>query len=166
MNMDVHSFLSWLQATPLAVVVRENGYVFPWVECAHVVALSFVVGSIAIVDLRLLGVASLNRPVTALMKQVLPMTWTAFGFALLTGGTLFTSGAVAYWDDAPFRMKFVAMALAGANMLVFHFVTARNIGEWSASARTPWGAKVAGALSMLIWVCVVAFGRWIGFTVQ
>jgi hypothetical protein len=164
--MDVHGFLSWLQDTPLAVVVRENGYVFPWVECAHVVALSFVVGSIAIVDLRLLGVASLNRPVTALLKQILPLTWTAFGFALLTGGTLFTSDAVAYWDDWPFRMKFVAMGLAGLNMLVFHFVTARNIANWNAARRTPWGAKVAGALSMLLWVFIVAFGRWIGFTVR
>jgi hypothetical protein len=166
MNMNVHGFLSWLQDTPLAVVVRENGYVFPWVECAHVVALSFVVGSIAIVDLRLLGLASVNRPVTALLKQILPLTWSAFAFALLTGGTLFISDAVAYWDDGPFRMKFVAMGFAGINMLVFHLVTARNIAEWSASARTPWTAKVAGGLSMLIWVFVVGFGRWIGFTLR
>jgi hypothetical protein len=164
--MDVHGFLAWLQDTPLAVVVRENGYVFPWVECAHVVALSFVVGSIAIVDLRLLGLASLNRPVTAVLKQILPLTWAAFGLALLTGGTLFISDAVAYWDDEPFRMKFVAMGIAGVNMLVFHFVTCRNIAEWESSPRTPWGAKVAGGMSMLLWVFVVGFGRWIGFTVR
>ena len=164
--MDVHAFLAWLQDTPLAVVVRENGYLFPWVECAHVVALSFVVGSIAIVDLRLLGLASLSRPVTTLLKQILPLTWTAFGFALLTGGTLFTSDAVAYWDDEPFRMKFVAMAIAGVNMLLFHFVTCRNISEWESSPRPPWGAKVAGGVSMLLWVFVVGFGRWIGFTVR
>lgn len=164
--MDVHPFLSWLQDTPFAIVVRENGYVFPWVECAHVVALSFVVGSIAIVDLRLLGLASLNRPVTAVLKQILPYTWTAFGLALLTGGTLFISDAVAYWDDEPFRMKFAAMALAGINMLIFHFVTARNIAAWSSAPRTPWSAKVAGGVSMLLWVFVVGFGRWIGFTVR
>ncbi len=164
--MDVHAFLAWLQDTPLAVVVRENGYLFPWVECAHVVALSFVVGSIAIVDLRLLGLASLSRPVTTLLKQILPLTWTAFGFALLTGGTLFTSDAVAYWDDEPFRMKFVAMAIAGVNMLLFHFVTCRNISEWESTPRPPWGAKVAGGVSMVLWVFVVGFGRWIGFTVR
>jgi hypothetical protein len=164
--MDVHGFLSWLQDTPLAGVVRENGYVFPWVECAHVVALSFVVGSIAIVDLRLLGLASLSRPVTALLKQILPLTWTAFGFALLTGGTLFISDAVAYWDDGPFRMKFVAMGIAAVNMLVFHFVTARSIAAWNSAPRTPWAAKVAGGVSMVLWVFVVGFGRWIGFTVR
>src|SRR4051812_27772221 len=111
--MDVHGFLARLQDTPLAAVVCENGYVFSWVEFAHVVALSIVVGSIAIVDLRLLGLASLSRPITAMLKQILPLTWVAFGFAFLTGGTLFISDAVAYWDDEPFRMKFVAMAVAG-----------------------------------------------------
>ena len=164
--MDVHPFLSWLQDTPLAVFVRENGYVFPWVESAHVVALSFVVGSITIVDLRLLGLASLSRPVTSVLKQILPMTWIAFGFALLTGSTLFISDAIAYWDDEPFRMKFIAMGIAALNMLVFHFVTCRNISDWNASPRTPPGAKVAGGVSMLLWIFVVAFGRWIGFTVR
>jgi len=164
--MDVHGFLTWLQETPLAAVVRENGYVFPWIESAHVVALSFVVGSITIVDLRLLGVASLSRPVTSVLKQILPMTWIAFGFALLTGSTLFTSDAVAYWDDEPFRMKFIAMGIAAVNMLVFHLVTCRNISDWNASPRTPPGAKVAGGISMLLWIFVVAFGRWIGFTVR
>jgi hypothetical protein len=164
--MDAHGFLSWLQDTPLALVVRENGYVFPWVECAHVVALSFVVGSIAIVDLRLLGLASLNRPVTALLKQMLPLTWIAFGSAALTGGTLFLSDAVAYWADAPFRLKFMAMGIAALNMLVFHFVTCRNIASWNTATRTPWGAKIAGGLSIVLWVLVVGFGRWIGFTVR
>jgi hypothetical protein len=164
MNMDVHGFLTWLQETPLAAVVRENGYVFPWVESAHVVALCFVVGSIAIVDLRLLGVASLRRPVTALMRHVLPLTWGAFALALLTGGTLFMSDAVAYWGNEPFRLKFVAMGIAAANMLVFHFVTARDIETWDADSRTPFGAKMAGGLSMMLWIAVVAFGRWIGFT--
>jgi hypothetical protein len=162
--MDVHAFLSWLQETPLAILVRENGYVFPWVESAHVVALCFVVGTIAIVDLRLLGIASLRRPVTALMRQLLPMTWGAFALALLTGGTLFMSDAVAYWENEPFRLKFVAMGVAALNMLVFHVVTARDIEAWDADSRTPLGAKVAGGLSMMIWVAVVAFGRWIGFT--
>jgi hypothetical protein len=164
--MDVHPYLSWLQDTPVAIFVRENGYVFPWVESAHVVALSFVVGSITIVDLRLLGLASLSRPVTSVLKQILPMTWIAFGFALLTGSTLFISDAVAYWDDEPFRMKFVAMGIAAVNMLVFHFVTCRNISDWNSSPRTPPGAKIAGGVSMLLWIFVVAFGRWIGFTVR
>lgn len=163
---SLHPLLSWLQDTSLAAVIRENGYVFPWVESAHVIALSFVVGTIAIVDLRLLGVASLSRPVTAVLKQMLPMTWIAFAFALLTGGTLFISDAIAYWDNEPFRLKLVAMSLAALNMLVFHFVTYRSIADWNSSPRTPLAAKVAGGFSMLIWIAVVALGRWIGFTVR
>jgi Family of unknown function (DUF6644) len=163
--MNIHSTLEWLQNTPFALTISQNGYLFPWVECAHVIALSLVVGTIAIVDLRLLGFASLKRPVTSLMRQVLPITWTAFAVALLTGGTLFASDATEYWENAPFRFKFIAMGLAAVNMLVFHFVTSRNIATWNEATRTPWAAKTAGAISMLLWISIVAFGRWIGFTV-
>jgi hypothetical protein len=164
--MNAHPFLEWLQNTPFAAIVRENGYVFPWVECAHVVALSLVVGFIAIVDLRLLGLASRNRPVNLLMRQVLPYTWIAFCLALLTGFTLFASDAVAYWENIPFRLKFITMGFAGMNMLVFHLVTCRSLGRWNDSGPTPWNAKLAGATSMALWIAIVAFGRWIGFTVH
>lgn len=164
--MDVREALEWLQSTQFAKTVSENGYLFPWVECAHVVSLSLVVGSIAIVDLRLLGLTSLNRPVTVLMKQVLPLTWAAFGFSLLTGATLFSSDALAYWQNPPFRFKFIAMGLAAVNMIVFHFVTCRHLESWNDSQRTPWAAKTAGGVSIVLWICVVASGRWIGFTVR
>jgi hypothetical protein len=83
--MDFDQFLNWLEATPIAVAIREHEVLFPWIESLHVLAIALVVGTISIVDLRLIGLASRNRAVTILMREVLPYTWIAFGVAIITG---------------------------------------------------------------------------------
>jgi hypothetical protein len=161
----IDQFCQWLYATPLAATVRANELLFPWFESVHVLAITLVLGSIAVIDLRLLGIASRSRPVTQLIREVLPVTWTAFGIAALTGSVLFTSNAVEYAHNFPFRMKMLLMLLAGINMLVFHFVTYKGVGQWDAAGRTPPAARFAGGFSIAVWLAVVAFGRWVGFTI-
>ena len=162
--MDPHTFFAWLEQTPFATVVRENGVLFPWIESVHVLAVTFVVGSISVVDLRLLGLASRAREVRSLLSEVLPFTWTAFGIALLTGASLFASDAVEYSENPPFRLKLLLMGLAALNMLVFHLITSRGLRTWNASQYPPLPARMAGAVSLLLWISIVTCGRWIGFT--
>src|SRR5690349_23388108 len=116
----LQSFFQWLYDTSLAEAIRSNEMLFPWIASIHVLAITLVLGSIAVVDLRLLGIASRSRPVTRLIREVLPVTWCAFTVAVLTGGTLFTSNAVEYSKNLPFQMKMGLMALAGINMVAFH----------------------------------------------
>ncbi|MEP7242466.1 MAG: DUF6644 family protein [Gammaproteobacteria bacterium] len=158
-------FFQWLHDTPLAATVRGSELLFPWFESIHVLAITLVLGSIVIVDLRLLGIASRNRAVTKLIREVLPVTWVAFAIAVITGGTLFISNAVEYSHNFPFQMKMALMALAGVNMLVFHLVTYRSIKDWDDARRTPLSARFAGGISVTVWLAIVAFGRWIGFTI-
>jgi len=129
----------------------------------HVLAVTLVVGSISIVDLRLLGIASVNRSVASLSIEVVPFTWTAFGVAVLTGSALFASHAVGYAHNFQFRMKMLLLVLAGVNMLVFHLIMGRGVGRWSECAVTPRQGKIAGLISLMLWIGIVAFGRWIGF---
>jgi len=157
------AFFQWLHETALAETVRASPILFPWVERIHVLAIALVVGSIAAVDLRLLGVASRSRPITRMIDDILPLTWTAFAIAVLTGVTLFSSNAIQYAHNGPMRLKMLFMALAGLNMLVFHFVTYRSVAAWD-RGEPATGAKVAGALSLLFWALVIVFGRKAGFS--
>jgi hypothetical protein len=141
-------------------------WAFPTAESIHVFFLVLVVGTIAIVDLRLLGVASRNRSVSQLSNDVLPITWTAFCGAVITGSLLFSSRATHYLVNWPFRIKICLLLLAGLNMLIFHFMTYRNVRRWDNDTVTPSAARVAGGLSLLFWIGVVVFGRWVGFTVK
>jgi hypothetical protein len=162
----LQSFCHWLENTPLGSFISGSTWAFPTIETVHVFALVIVVGSIAIVDLRLLSVASRNRSVSQLSNDVLPVTWTCFCLAALTGGLLFSSKATHYLANWPFRLKMVLLALAGLNMLLFHFMTYRSVHHWDDADRAPSAARLAGALSLVFWIGVVVFGRWIGFTVR
>src|SRR5436305_11986775 len=105
--MGLDGFLHWLYATGIAAEIRENDSLFPWVESVHVLAITLVVGSIAIVDLRLVGFASLERAAVRLTSDVLPWTWGAFALAALSGGLLFSSSAFTYAHNSYFQLKFV-----------------------------------------------------------
>ena len=163
--MELDRILEWLQATTIAKTISENEILFPWIESIHVLAIVLVVGTISIVDLRLLGVASLDRAVSRLMGEVLPYTWGAFAIAVITGSLLFSSKATVYAHNFFFK-KLVLLALAGLNMAVFHVVGVGDIERWGRTRQTPLAAKAAGAVSLTIWIAVVAFGRWIGFTLH
>jgi hypothetical protein len=156
--------LEWLYATGLASAIRENEYAFPWIECVHVLAITLVVGSIGIVDLRLLGLASRDRPVGRVLLDVLPITWTAFAVAAVSGFLLFSSNAKAYAQNPALLVKFGLLLLAFLNMALFHLWARKSLVRWEASPRPPWRAKLAGAVSLLCWIGVVTAGRWIGFT--
>ena len=164
--MDLDPIFKWLTHTGIATTIHENEALFPWIESLHVLAITLVIGSIAIVDLRLLGLASLDRAVQRVTADVLPCTWAAFAVALLSGAALFSSNAVNYAHNTAFQGKMVLLLLAGINMGIFHIGAGRRIGDWAARAPTPPAAKVAAACSLILWVGVVGFGRWIGFTLQ
>jgi hypothetical protein len=160
------ALLRWLEATTLAQTIAENDLLFPSIEAVHVMAITLVIGTIFIVDLRLLGLASLERAAHRLMGEILPITWSAFALAVVTGLLLFIAKAHSYGTNFFFLGKMVLLALAGLNMLMFHFAAGREAGLWGAGVRPPRGARIAAGLSLTIWLGVVVFGRWIGFTLR
>ena len=164
--MELDVLLQWLEATAVATAIRENEVLFPWIESVHVLAIALVVGSIAVVDLRLLGLASLDRAVNLLTREVLPYTWGAFAIAAITGALLFSSNAKTYAHNFFFQGKMILLILAGINMSVFHLFAGRDIERWGEAARPPFPAKIAGAVSLMLWLAVIGFGRWIGFTLH
>ena len=156
--------LEWLQRTAVAISIRDSLYTFPVLESIHVVGLALVFGTIAILDLRLLGVASTDRPVSRLMADLLKWTWAAFALTALTGGLMFSTNALVYFHNTFFRAKMILLVLAGLNMLVFELTARKTLGRWDAGSRTPPAARVVATVSILIWVGVIVAGRAIGFT--
>jgi hypothetical protein len=158
------TLLEWLYNSGLAGRIRDSLYLFPLIESFHVIGLTLVFGMIAIMDLRLLGLASTTRPFSMVKSDVFKWTWMAFVLTIATGLLMFITNAPAYFANLHFRLKMVAIALAGINMLVFEWTTGRS-RRWDNDRAAPAAGKLAGALSLLLWICVIFFGRWIGFTV-
>ncbi len=158
--------ISYLENSALADNIRENDVLFPLIESVHVLAICLVVGSILAVDLRLLGLASVRRSVSRVTHGILPLTWCAFVVAVGSGGLLFISNAAKYLGNGYFIAKIFLICVAGLNMAIFHFISARDLPQWENETKLPLSARLAGGLSIVFWVAVVASGRWIGFTMQ
>jgi hypothetical protein len=161
----VTELLKWLESTPLALSIAQSTIAFPAIEIVHVIAITLVFGTIAIVDLRLLGLGSKNRAVTELCRDVLLWTWAAFGIAAISGALLFISQATQYAANPAFRMKMLFMLAAGINMAVFELITFRGVTKWDRDVPVVPAGKLAGAVSLVCWLGVVGFARWVGFTV-
>lgn len=160
----ITKLLGYLEATALSRLIRENGALFPWLEVIHVVAICTVLGTILVVDLRLLGLATRELPVSVLNRRMLPLTWVGFLLAAGSGALLFLSQPLAYYNNISFRLKILMLLLAAANMAVFHLATQRDMQRWDLDASPPLAARIAGLFSIACWIVVVCAARWIGFT--
>jgi hypothetical protein len=153
-----------LEASSIATGIRNSLYLFPLIESVHVIGLTMVFGTILIIDLRLLGVASTQRPFTAIASDVFKWTWLAFAVTATTGALMFITNAGTYYQSAYFRAKMALLALSGLNMLVFAVTARRSVHAWDREASAPASARAIAALSLVMWVGVIVLGRWIGFT--
>jgi len=163
--MSVDGLLEWIKATPVSEAIAESDWLFPSIESVHVIALTLVVGSIAIVDLRLLNLASRSRPVREVIAAILPLTWAAFALSVVTGLTLFVAKPVVYGHNGFFLVKLGLIALAGLNMGAFHLFIDRTLPSPASLDPASRLAKASALASLGLWIGVVTCGRWIGFTI-
>jgi hypothetical protein len=161
--MQLDAIYEWLQNTSVADTIGQSAYLFPLLESLHVLSITVMMGTIALVDLRLVGLINRERPVSQVLRDVLPFTIGAFISSVITGTLLFASHAVQYMSNGPFVAKMALMLVAGVNILIFHGVTQRTMQQWELG-KPPLRAVIAGSTSLILWVAIVACGRWIGFT--
>ena len=160
----VVAMLELLEHSAIAVSIAESNWAFPTIETIHVIALTLMFGTVLIMDLRLLGLASVKQRYIALKRDVLPWTWWAFGGAVVSGCLMFITQATEYYENEAFRIKLFLLLLAGINMLVFDLMIARGAANWDRESSVPWPGKVAALLSIALWISIVFFGRRVGFT--
>ena len=156
------AFCKWLEQTPVGASVRQSLWLFPAIETVHLLGMSALVASIAVLDLRLMGLLRRGENVSVVAARVLPWAWAAFALQVVTGGLLFSSEAVHMVRNPAFRMKVLLILLAGVHALVFQLAARKRMRGWESAAPPAW-ARLAGAVSLLLWIGVVAAGRWIGF---
>jgi len=156
-------FCKWLEPTSVGAGIRESLWLFPAIETLHLLGMTALVGTAAVFDLRLLGWMLRRERVSELAGRLLPWTWAGFALQMVTGTLLFTSEAVKVYTNPAFRVKMLLIVLAGVHALIFHWGVYRDVASWDDSGVLPVGAKVAGFVSILLWIGIVAAGRFIGF---
>jgi hypothetical protein len=157
------NFCQWLQDTALSTSIRESTWVFPIIETTHVIALAFSVGTILVIDLRLVGLMMRREPASELSRQLLPVSLVGFCVMIVTGVLLFISLPLKAYNSIFFTIKMALLFLAGVNALVYQFTIYRSMSQWDTADIPPFPARLAGWLSLLLWAGIIAAGRTMAY---
>lgn len=153
----------WLNDLPASQALAESEWAFPSIESVHVLSLALMAGTLALVDLRVLGLALPGLQVSVVTRRLLPLTWTGFALMLASGAVLFASEAARLYGSSAFRAKMLLMLLAGVNAAVFHATVFARVGDWENAAIAPARARFAAATSLLLWAGIIVCGRFIAY---
>jgi uncharacterized membrane protein len=150
------SFFKWLTTSALANAMNNHEWAFPVVQSLHFIGFALSIGTIAIVDFRLLGLGMRRQQAAEIAADLKPWTLAGLAVMLITGPLMFSTDAVTYHYNPSFQFKMSCLMLA----LLFHFTLHRRAIRSDVS---PNAARLAGAVSLLLWTAVVAGGRMIAF---
>ena len=162
MEMLVQSFATWIKATKLSWFVIQSPWVWPAAETLHFIGLAMLIGVIALIDLRLLGVAK-HLPFAPL-HRFLPVGISGFVICFATGTLFFAGDPFQYIHNPVFWFKILFIILAGINVLLFYltgvFHTVEGLGP---GQDAPVSAKLIAATSLFLWIGVMYLGRMLPF---
>jgi len=153
----------WIYTTHLSTSIRQSPYSFPAIETIHTLGIAAVVGTIAILDLRLLGLIMKKEPVSRIARQLLPWTWAGFAVMFVTGVLLWIAESQTSYSNWAFRTKMVLLLLVGINPLIFHLTIYREVNTWDLANVTPRRARFAAVSSLVLWASIIVFGRLIAY---
>ena len=152
----------WLETSAVAVAMRQWLWLYPGVEIAHIVGFVLLVGAAVMFDLRLLGL-SRHLPAAGMARHLLPRAWVGLAVVAPTGFLMFAAHATEMARNPAFRLKLILIAAAGLNAAVFHKVPFKSVAAWNRDRPAPPAARIAAALSLLLWVGVISCGRLLAY---
>ncbi len=162
MTSDPTSPLAAIERLPLAVAMREDLWLYPVVEIFHIIGFVLLAGSIAVLDLRLLGLSK-TLPVRALAAHVLPWGIGALLLIVPSGLLMFIAHAGDFVSNTAFITKMSLLMVAGLNAALFHAGVFRGAVSWDVNAAVPVKAKIHAVLSLLLWISILACGRLLAY---
>lgn len=154
-------FCQWVDGTSFNAFLRQSHWAFAALDTVHTLGIVLVAGTIMLLDFRLLGIGLRGVPVVQLVNRMVPATLWGFALMLATGGVLFASEAVKMYYSPAFRIKVILLICAGLNAWFFHWKIGREASRWGSIA--PASARLAGLLSLLFWMAIIAAGRAIAY---
>ena len=155
--MDYLQTISWAQA------LRESALMYPIIMSLHLTGMGLFGGMIAITDLRILGLAFTGSPVADIHNQLRGFKHAGLALVVTCGALLATSKAGIYWPNPFFKIKLTLLLCVTIHALVFRGSVYKNLAEYDRTGVIPGNAKLAAAISLVLWIGLVTAGRWIGY---
>ncbi|HEX4076125.1 MAG TPA: DUF6644 family protein [Candidatus Acidoferrales bacterium] len=156
----VQAFCDWLSNTPVSLKIQTVLWIIPAVQTVHILSVSIVMASMAMLDLRLMGLVGKRQPVSRMVDRFVPWVWRVLLILVATGAILVIGEPERELLNWAFRTK---MAMVATVSLITLLVQNRNQRDAAFWENHRIAAATVGAVSLLLWVAIVTAGRWIAY---
>jgi hypothetical protein len=156
-------FCTWLAATSVSQTIQTLEWIIPTVQTAHILAVSAVVTSAVMIDLRLLGVGGRDQSIAAVAKRFLPFIWWPLPILLATGAVLIVAEPARALENPVFILKMALLVLAAAVTLACQIPLRRDRAFWDLSHARRLAGRFIALSSIPLWIAIIFAGRWIAY---
>lgn len=163
MNELLYNFAVWLDTQQWSTSLHESYYMYNWVESTHVLTLMLCLGMLFLIDLRMLGLVMTNIPANQIAHRLNWPMMIGFSIMIITGLALYYAVPVRSTQSIWFRFKVILLFAAAVNAILFHFNMKKSEENWDQAGRAPVNLRWGARLSLVFWILIVVFGRFIAY---
>lgn len=156
-------FAQWLSQTSLSIAIQNHEWVIPTVQSIHIAAIGLVIGSMLMIDLRILGWAWRDQTLTQTSARFGPWLSWALCVLLVTGVGMVVGEPARELLAFSFWLKMGLVAIGTCVAVIFRRSLRRNEARWETALVHQPGTKALAIVTLLIWASIVVLGRLIAY---
>lgn len=153
----------WMEAHQYSQMLLSGYYSYNWLEATHVLTLMLCIGSLFIIDLRMLGWALADVPASKIAARLHKPMLIGFTLMFITGALLVYAKPVETIQSLWFRMKMILLVVAAINAWIFNKRLDESVHTWDTDRVAPKPLRRGAIVSLCVWSMVVVFGRYIPY---
>lgn len=162
-TQSLDQFCAWLEQTPLSQTIQTTAWIVPTVQTVHILAIAAVMGSVLMIDLRLLGILAREQSLARVSERFRPFIWWTLPILLATGMLMIIGEPVRSLENPIFQLKMTLLIAAIAATLSYQIPLGKDRAFWEVTSSRRGVARVIAVVSLLLWVGIVFAGRWIAY---
>jgi hypothetical protein len=160
----VHQFALWLASTPPSVFIQEqNAWAIPAIQSVHIVGIALVMGSVLMIDLRILGLAWTDQTLRQTTSRFGPWLTGSLWLLLVTGLLMVVGEPVRELVSFSFWLKMALVAVGTAVAVAFQRALRRDERRWEDAAAHGGSIRMLAVVTFLVWIAVIFLGRLIAY---
>jgi uncharacterized protein DUF6644 len=160
----VKQFALWLSTTFPSVFIQEhNSWAIPAIQSIHIVGIAMVMGSVLMIDLRILGLAWVDQTLRQTVGRFGPWLNSSLWLLLVTGILMVIGEPVRELVTLSFWLKMTLVAIGAVVATIFQQTLRRHEQHWEDTLVHRRSIKLLAIVTFLIWVCIIVLGRLIAY---